>query len=279
MDIVNPSRSSRNMNRVQVLLAGLGVAAVMVIGVACGSGESSPTRDTSSSATFFENASGNTVAPQARNEPDTEPDVVHQDESAALATDIALTAKQTGLPVESVERAIAFQQAFGKYADELIIRFPDQISAVWVDPIPNTRGHVRFTGEVPPEVTSEIERQGLLDPNNVILTGGGMFLIEDHSRLAWLAAEALKDLGYRNFVTNFDPIDKVIEIDLKLPEGVSQPSRLDLVGPVLDRLRADRAQSGEARFQGRAVDTLDLELTVITGSGPIVTLDIMGGGA
>ena len=57
------------MNRVQVLLAGLGVAAVMVIGVACGSGESSPTRDTSSSATFFENASGNTVAPV---EPDTE---------------------------------------------------------------------------------------------------------------------------------------------------------------------------------------------------------------
>ena len=100
-----------------------------------------------------------------------------------------------------------------------------------------------------------------------------MISMADHSRRAELAAEALVDLGYRNFVTNFDPIDKVIEIELMLPEGVSQPSRLDLVGPVLDRLRADRAQSGEARFQGGAVDALDLELTVITGSGPIVTLE------
>jgi len=74
--------------------------------------------------------------------------------------------------VESVERAIAFQQAFGKHVDELIVRFPDQISAVWMEPIPNTRGHVQFTGEVPPDVTSELERQGLLDSNNVVLTGG-----------------------------------------------------------------------------------------------------------
>ena len=261
------------MSRMKGLAAILGVAGLMVVVAACGGGESSTSRDTSSSANSVDNASGNTVAAQASNVPDTEPDVVRQDESAAQATDTALTAKQTGLPVESVERSIAFQQAFGKYVDELIVRFPDQISAVWTEPIPNMRGHVEFIGEVPSEAISEIERHGLLDPDNVVLTGGGMFLIEDHSRLAWLAAEALKDLGYRNFVTNFDPIDKVIEIELMLPDGVSQPSRLDLVGPVLDRLRADRVQSGEARFQGRAVDALDLELIVITGSGPIVTLD------
>jgi hypothetical protein len=56
--------------------------------------------------------------------------VVRQDESVALPPDIALTAMLTGLPVESVERAIAFQQAFAKYVDELIVRFLDQISAV-----------------------------------------------------------------------------------------------------------------------------------------------------
>ena len=235
-------------------------------------GESSTTRDTSS---FFENASGYTVAPQAPNEPDTEPDVVHQDESAALAPDIALTAKQTGLPVESVERAIAFQQAFAKYVSELIVRFPDQISAVWTEPIPNTRGHVQFIGEVPPEVTSEIERQGLLDPNNVVLTGGGMISRADHSRRAELAHQALVDLGYWNFKTFFDPIDNVISIEFLLPEGASHPSKLDLVAAVQNRVRAERDQSGEARFQGRAatVDALDLELTVITGSGPIVTLE------
>ncbi len=200
----------------------------------------------------------------AHNEPDTEPDVVCQDESAAQATETAILAKQTGLPVESVERAIAFQQAFGKYVDELIVRFPDQISAVWMEPMPDTRGHVRFTGEVPPEVPSEIERQGLLDPNNVVLTGGGMISRADHSRRAELATEALVDLGYRNFITFFDVIDKVIHIELQLPEGASQPSELDLVGAVQNRVRADRDQSGGARFQGRAatVDALDLELTV-----------------
>ena len=235
-------------------------------------GESSTTRDTSS---FFENASGNTVAPQAQNEPDTEPDVVRQDESAVLAPDIALTAKQTGLPVESVERAIAFQQAFAKYVGELIVRFPDQISAVWTEPIPNTRGHVRFTGEVPPEVTSEIERRGLLDANNVVLTGGGMISMADHSRRADLAHEALADLGYRNFMTFFDPIDYVISVEFLLPEGASHPSKIDLVAAVQKRVGAERDQSGEARFQGRAatVDALDLELTVITGSDPIVTLE------
>ena len=116
-------------------------------GVACSSSESSTTRDTCSSAIFLEYASGNTVAPQAHNEPDTEPDVVCQDESSAQAPDIVLTAKRTGLPMESVRRAIAFQQAFGKYVDELIVCFPDQISAVWTEPVPNTRGHVQLTGE------------------------------------------------------------------------------------------------------------------------------------
>ena len=159
------------------------------------------------------------LAPPALNEPDTEPDVVRQDESAALAADIALTAEQTGLPVESVETAIEFQQAFGKYADGLIVRFPDQISAVWTEPVPNTRGHVQFTGEVPPEVAAEIERQSLLDPNIVVLTGGGMISRADHSRRAELAHEALVDLGYRN------------------------------------------------------LDAPDIELTVTTGSGPIVTLE------
>jgi len=97
----------------------------------------------------------------------------------------------------------------------------------------------------------------------------------DHSRRAELAAEALADLGYQNFITYFDPIDKVFHIELQLPEGASQPSKLDLVGAVQNRVRAERDQSGEARFQGRAatVDALDLELTVITGSGPIVTLE------
>ena len=208
-----------------------------------------------------------TTAFGRQNESNVEPDVVRQDESAAQAADIALLASQTGLPVEGVEDAIAFQQAFAKYADELIIRFPDQISVAWMEPVPNTRGHIQFTGEVPSEVISELKGQGLLDANNVVLTGWDMISMADHARRAELAGKALVDEGYRNFLTFFDPIDKVIRIELKLPEGTAQPSKSDFLGAVQDRVRADR------ELQGRAatVDASDLELTVVTGSGPIIT--------
>ncbi len=263
------------MNSIKGLVAGLAVAALTVIGVACGSGESTTPRGTGSSAVSVENASDNTAAPRVNIEPDTEPDVVRQGESTDTAPDAALTAKQTGVPLESVERAIAFQQAFAKYVDELIVRFPDQISAVWTEPVPNARGHVQFTGEVPSEVTSEIERHSLLDAKSVVLTGGGMISMADHSRRAELTAEALGGLGYRNFITYFDRIEKVIHIELQLAKGAPKPSKLVLVDAVQDRVRADRDQSGAVRLQGRAatVDALDLELTVTTGSGPIVTPD------
>ena len=92
-----------------------------------------------------------------------------------------------------------------------------------------------------------------------------MISMADHARRAELAAEALVNQGYRNFITFFDPIDKVIRIEFRLPEGATQPNKLDILGAVQNRVRA--------RLQGRAatVDALNLELTVITGSGPIIT--------
>ena len=92
-----------------------------------------------------------------------------------------------------------------------------------------------------------------------------MISMADHARRTELVAEALVGQGYRNFVTFFDPIDRVIRIELRLPEGTTQPSKLDILGAVQNRVRA--------QLQGRAatVDALDLELTVITGSGPIIT--------
>ena len=60
------------MGRMKGLAAILGVLVLMVVVTACGSGESSTTPATNSSATFFENANGNTGASQAANEPDTE---------------------------------------------------------------------------------------------------------------------------------------------------------------------------------------------------------------
>ena len=82
------TQEEHEMGRMKGLAAILGVLVLMVVVTACGSGESSTTPATNSSATFFENASGNTVAPQ---EPDTEP-VVRQDESAAQISWFSLIA-------------------------------------------------------------------------------------------------------------------------------------------------------------------------------------------
>ena len=101
-----------------------------------------------------------------------------------------------------------------------------------------------------------------------------MISMADHTRRVQLAARAMLDLGYHNLTSSFDRIDKVIRIVLKLPEGVSPPSKLDLVGALQVRVKADR------ELQGRAatVEVADLELTVITGSGPFFTSQHSRGG-
>lgn len=191
---------------------------------------------------------------------DTESDVSRNESAAppAAGPDVVILAKETGLPLKSVERAIAFQQAFAKYAVELMIRYPNQISVVWTEPVPNTRGHVQFVGEVPPQEVA---------PQNVVLTGGGLISMADHKRRAELAAKALVDLEHRNGLTFFDPILKVIRVELKLPEAAPQPSKPALVDAVQRRVRSDPALKGRAAVVGAA----DLELTVIRGDGPIVT--------
>ena len=62
------TQEEHEIGRMKGLAAILGVLVLMVVVTACGSGESSTTPATNSSATFFENASGNTGASQAANE-------------------------------------------------------------------------------------------------------------------------------------------------------------------------------------------------------------------
>jgi len=132
------------------------------------------------------------------------PAVVPQDDHAARAADNALLAQEIDVPVEQVEQAMAFQDAFAAYAEDLRSRYPDQISAVWTEPVPNAKGHIEFIKAVPSEVTAELETLGFLNPTNVILTGEGLIMLADHYRRAELAATALQDLGYQNFITFFD---------------------------------------------------------------------------
>lgn len=203
-------------------------------------------------------------------------DVVYQDASAAAARDNALIAEPAGLSVASVERAIAFQTAFTALDDELVARMPDQISAVWVDPVPASRGYIRFVGDVPEEVRADIAARGL----DVVLTGQAEVSMAEHFRRAELAAEGLLGAGYGDFVTFFDLDREVIQVELMLPASAVPPSLAAIVAVVQAAISADEAPSGEVSLRGRAAEIRlsDVALAVITGEGPIVVPEHSRGG-
>lgn len=193
--------------------------------------------------------------------------VEFQDKKAAQEADIVILAEDTNLPVDSVDNAIEFQQAFGEYADELLARYPNQISAVWVEPVPNLKGHIEFVDEVPPELKNDDQRQ-----QGFILTGNGEISMTENHLRAELTSEALRDLGYLNSITFFDPVKNEIHVELKLPEGVAKPSELELASVVQKRISKTRVKKAAAIIQ---LD--DIYLDVTTGSDPIVSLQSKGG--
>ena len=92
-----------------------------------------------------------------------DPNVVRQNPDSSPSPDSAIIAAETGLPVDQIVKALAFQDEFSAYAGELISSFPGQISAIWMDsPLsgigPNTRGNIRFVGEVPSEAMFKEKR-------------------------------------------------------------------------------------------------------------------------
>ena len=197
------------------------------------------------------------------------PDLVRQPPDDTPNPDNAIIAADTGLSIEEVNSAIAFQNEFGDYARQIREQFPEQISAVWMDSPPgtegpNTRGHIRFTGAIPTDIKT-------LD--NVVLTGEGLISETDHKRRGAVAARALRDLGFNNFLTFYDPREDVIRIELLLTEGAIRPSKSEFIPEV-------RRSLGRApELQGRAalLEATDIELTVLRGDGPILIIDNSNG--
>ena len=194
---------------------------------------------------------------------------VGQNPSTSPTPDNAIVAAETGLTLEEVNEAMAFQEKFGEYVGELMDRFPGEISGVWMDSPsesgaaagsngPSTRGHVRFTGEVP---------DGIDPVNKVFLIGGGEIALPDHYRRADAATSALVGRGYQNFITFYAPGDNVLQIEILLPEGAPEPAKSTIVDAVQESVKSDQDLRGRAA----TVNADDLALTVMRGPGPIVS--------
>lgn len=200
-----------------------------------------------------------------------EPGVEFLNEADSLAADIAILAKESGYSIARVEQAIAAQTAFGELADKLVASYPDSISRIWMEPLPGVQGHIEFVGEIPSEVMRELEVQGQNDL--VILTGQGSISMAEHAQRSEAAAEALLDLGYDNSLTFFDPMGNVIQVEIQLPKEAKQPTALEIVAAVQNRVSL-------AGLSGRAaaINADDLNLVVLEGTERIITLTHTRGG-
>ncbi len=178
-------------------------------------------------------------------------------------------AEQNGLPVEQAERGMSFQDAFTYFGNDVLLPlYEDQISAIWVEPTPATKGHVQFVAEVPQEVKTEAASRGL----DIAFMGGGEISMAEHDLRSELAVEALIAAGYGNLLVFSDRKHGTINIELRVPEGAHQPDDAEVLALVRERVATYRKrQSRSIMLEGRAaeIQPTDIVLSVTVSSEPV----------
>lgn len=199
------------------------------------------------------------------------PDIFFEDEAQAKMTDNQLLAKESGLSLKEVTYAMEAQEAFAKIADDLLARYPSEISRVWMEPMPGTHGNIQFVGNVPREVAREIKANQI--DSLVIVTGSGQIAMDDHFLRSDLAADVVLEAGYDNSVIFYDMINDTLQVEVTVPASAKQPVKADL-------LLAIQAELNESTLKSHAatIHANDLKLTVFEGSEPMVEPDFVGGG-
>lgn len=220
----------------------------------------------------------NTSAQELSSLSSTANNVVYQDDSTALLEDISILADETGFPLEDVEQAILFQEAFAAYTANLLSDYPNQISAIWVDPVPSTEGYIRFVDTAPAEVLTDLEAQTALDPDNVSIIEKGQLSIEEHRQRAGMVAKALVDLGYQHALVFPDTVNEMIQVDLKIPEEEAASEVETVVEATQDRIQLEQDKEGvQLQEEAAVIDASDLEITISRGTDPIIEFNKRGG--
>lgn len=190
--------------------------------------------------------------------------------------DSALTAAALGVSTAEAIRELTAQDAFDDYVDKVIEQFPGQTSGIWMDSPDdssvNTRGNIRFKGEVP---------AGITIMENVRLIGGGGLTLDDHYRRADEVEEALwnytAQLGYE-YLSGYEPdVDKIV-IMMQIPEADSAS-----VPSIADFLAAFNQHLGSvSELRGTAAGTLltadDIQLDITIKDGPMISFQHSRGG-
>jgi len=127
-------------------------------------------------------------------------------------TDAAIVAKEMGLPLEQIQASLRFQERFALEVQAALGDMAN-VAAVWMDPVPATRGHVVFVGEVP-----EQARTLAADPNMELSGGGELSMAEQRERVR-MFAEAMGALGHDHRSTFYDPRRQRIVVETSSGNG------------------------------------------------------------
>jgi len=204
---------------------------------------------------------------------------IFQDPDEALADDNARLALQAGLTLASVERSVAFQDNFERYQNDLIDRFPDRISATWVDPVPATSGHVRFVGEVPAAVREELDSTLLACGGDIVLEANGIFTMAQQRERAKLVALALQADGYTNFSTHAAIDSGKVLVHIRLSEETEEPKKEDVFNGMRS-LSSISVNFAANKLSGRAevLESDDVDLILSWGATPLMEQQHSRGG-
>lgn len=158
------------------------------------------------------------------------------------------------------------QGEFGRYVNKLYARFPGQIARIWKEPAPSTKSYIQFVGQIPDSVLQDIEQNKV--PDDIMITGGATISFEDQVKRAKIAARGLRNAGFVNSSSFYDPVNDVIQLDIKIPEQAARPDANLILNAIQDALRGT-----EFRNQIRTLKMEDLNIKTIRGEGPIMEFD------
>ncbi|AOE49419.1 hypothetical protein [Kangiella sediminilitoris] len=190
--------------------------------------------------------------------------VKKQTSAEAFEADVAILSREKGVDKASVARAMKFQEKFESQAAELMAKFPNKISRIWLEPAPSQMAHIQFVGRVP----------AVQLPANVSAKGGGRFSLQENIQRAEHIADVLKKSGKRNFMTYFDARTGKVKVEMAMPNPAKGPNKAQ----VLELLQRNAKRDLDMPRGLQAIAEGDIDLDVIQSEDEIYTFEHSRGG-
>ncbi len=191
-----------------------------------------------------------------------QPGFKYDADRAAIETDMGLVSEQSGIPLDKVKSSIAFQDAFYEYAEKVRARYPDQISGVWVQPIPAKVGGIRFIGNAPFALSSAVKEREQGD--QILLIGNGKILEQNHADYTRSVCEAVSEMDITNFICEYNVPAGRIDIEIHTPDKATVPNQSDILQSI-----QQRANSSQLMEKGLIPSPDDIHIEIKTSNGSV----------